>query len=460
MIARAATAQDDIVGDGTSTNVLFIGELLRKSEQFLAEGVHPRVLVDGIEMAKNETLRFLETFKIQKEMTREVLLEVARASLMTKIHPKLAEQLTDIVTDAVLQIKKENGQIDLHMVELMHMKHKMTNESKLIRGLVLDHGARHPDMPKKLDNCYILTCNVSLEYEKTEVHSGFFWSSAEQRENLIKSERKFTDEKVMKIIELKRKVCDGTNKNFVVINQKGIDPLSLDMLAKENIIGIRRAKRRNMERLTLACGGNAVNSVAELTEADLGFAEHVHEHELGEDKYTFIEGVKNPLSVTILIKGPNDYSIAQTRDAIRDGLRAIQNAILDGSVVPGAGAFEIACADNLSEYRKSVKGKAKYGVDAFADAMLVVPRTLASNSGHDPQEVCLKVQEVYQEKKSPFGVDLATGEPSPSELTHIWDNYCVKRQFLNIAPILAQQLLLVDEVIRAGRNMKRSAENE
>ena len=203
MIARAATAQDDIVGDGTTTNVLFIGELLRKSEQFLAEGVHPRILVDGIEMAKNETLKFLETFKIEKEMNREILLEVARTSLMTKIHPRLAEQLTDIVTDAVLQIKKPNGQIDLHMVELMHMKHKLTNESKLIRGLVLDHGARHPDMPKKLENCFILTCNVSLEYEKTEVHSGFFWSSAEQRDNLIKSERKFTDEKVQKIIDLK-----------------------------------------------------------------------------------------------------------------------------------------------------------------------------------------------------------------------------------------------------------------
>ena len=228
---------------------------------------------------------------------------------MTKIHPKLAEQLTEIVTDAILQIQRD-GKLDLHMIELMHMKHKLTNESKLIRGLVLDHGSRHPDMPKKLENCYILTCNVSLEYEKTEAHSGFFWSSAEQRENLIKSERKFTDDKVQKIIELKRKVCDGTNKNFVIVNQKGIDPLSLDMLAKENIIGIRRAKRRNMERLTLACGGFAVNSVEDLEEKHLGFAEHVYEHELGEDKYTFIEGVKNPLSVTILIKGPNDYSIA------------------------------------------------------------------------------------------------------------------------------------------------------
>ena len=408
MIARAATAQDDIVGDGTTTNVLFIGELLRKAEQYLAESVHPRVLVDGIEMAKNETLKFLEQIKVSKEMNRETLIEVARASLMTKIHPKLAEQLTEIVTDAVLQIKREN-KIDLHMVELMHMKHKMSNETKLIKGLVLDHGARHPDMPKKLENCYILTCNVSLEYEKTEAHSGFFWSSAEQREALIKSERKFTDEKVAKIIELKRKVCDGTNKNFVVINQKGIDPLSLDMLAKENIIGIRRAKRRNMERLTLACGGNAVNSVDDLQEKDLGFAQHVYEHELGDDKYTFVEGVTNPLSVTILIKGPNDYSIAQTKEAVRDGLRAVQNALNDQAVVPGAGAFEIATAEHLAEFKKTVKGKAKYGVEAFAQALLIVPRTLASNSGFDPEEVVIKLQEVHQEKKQMFGLDVNTG---------------------------------------------------
>lgn len=276
------------------------------------------------------------------------------------------------------------------------MKHKLSNETKLIRGLVLDHGARHPDMPKKLENCYILTCNVSLEYEKTEAHSGFFWSSAEQRETLIKSERKFTDDKVAKIIELKRKVCDGTDKNFVVINQKGIDPLSLDMLAKENIIGIRRAKRRNMERLTLACGGNAVNSVEDLSEKDLGFAQHVYEHELGEDKYTFVEGVKNPLSVTILIKGPNDYSIAQTKEAVKDGLRAVQNALNDKAVIPGAGAFEIAAAEHLlGEFKLTVKGKAKYGVVCFAEALLIVPRTLASNSGFDPEECVIKLQEIY-----------------------------------------------------------------
>lgn len=251
MIGRAANAQDDIVGDGTTSSVLFIGELMRKAESYLADGVHPRILVDGIESAKIETLKFLEEFKENRDVDRDLLIDVAKASLETKIHPKLAEQMASIVTDAVLTIQREDN-IDLHMVEIMHMKHKLSTDTRLVQGLVLDHGARHPDMPKKLTNCYILTCNVSLEYEKTDVHSGFFWNSAEQREKLIASERTFTNEKVKKILDLKREVCEGTDKTFVVINQKGIDPESLDMMAKEGIIGIRRAKRRNMERLTLA----------------------------------------------------------------------------------------------------------------------------------------------------------------------------------------------------------------
>lgn len=454
MIGRAANAQDDIVGDGTTTNVLFIGELMRKAEAFLSEGVHPRILVDGIESAKVETLKFLEQFKEERKIDRDLCIDVARASLETKIHPKLAEQMASIVSDAVLTIQKEDN-IDLHMVEIMHMKHKMSTDTKLVQGLVLDHGARHPEMPKRLTNCYILTLNVSLEYEKTDVHSGFFWSSAEQREKLIASERTFTNEKVEQILDLKRKVCDGTDKTFVVINQKGIDPESLDLMAKEGIIGIRRAKRRNMERLTLACGGHAMNSVDDLTEEDLGFAKLVYEQTIGEDKFTFVEGVENPFSCTILIKGPNDHSIAQIKGSIRDGLRAVKNTLHDKCVVPGAGAFEIAASEHLKEHQKSVKGKAKFGVEAFSQALLTIPRTLADNGGYDSQEVILDVQDKYNETKKPFGIDLNTGKPSPSNVTNVYDNYCVKRQFLNISPILAQQLLLVDEVMRAGKRMRQ-----
>jgi len=226
-------------------------------------------------------------------------------------------------------------------------------------------------------------------------------------------------------------------------------------LTRAGILGIRRCKKRNGERIPLACGGKQLNSIDDITEADLGFAKVVYEQTLGEDKYTFIEGVENPFSCTILIKGPNDYSIAQTRDAIRDGLRAITNTLQDKCVLPGAGAFEIACAEHLFTFaKKSVSGKVKLGVHAFADALLVIPRVLAQNSGFDAQDTLLKVQEAHQKELKPFGVDVYTGEPMPAGVGAVWDNYIVKRQFLNIAPVLAQQLLLVDEVMRAGKNMR------
>jgi T-complex protein 1 subunit zeta len=193
-----------------------------------------------------------------------------------------------------------------------------------------------------------------------------------------------------------------------------------------------------------------------VTEADLGFAKLVYEQQLGNDKYTFIEGVENPFSCTSLMKGPNDYSIAQTKDAIRDGLRSVTNAISDKSVCPGAGTFEIAAHEHLTQYaRKEVSGKAKLGVMTFAEALLIVPRTLAVNSGFDAQDTLLAIQEEHVKELKLFGVDVITGEPFPAATSHVWDNTIVKRQFLNIAPVLAQQLLLVDEVMRTGKNMKR-----
>lgn len=274
------------------------------------------------------------------------------------------------------------------MVEIMKMQHRTASDTQLIRGLVLDHGARHPDMPKRLENAYILTLNVSLEYEKSEINSGFFYSSAEQRDKLVESERRFVDAKLKKIVELKKEVCAGSDKSFVVINQKGIDPLSLDVLAKNGILALRRAKRRNMERLQLICGGSAQNSVEDLSPEVLGWAGLVYEQTLGEEKFTFVEEVKDPKSVTLLIKGPNQHTITQVTDAVRDGLRSVYNTIVDKSVVPGAGAFQVACASHLKAdaFSKTVKGKAKWGVAAFADALLIIPKTLAANAGLDIQD--------------------------------------------------------------------------
>ncbi|KIW66550.1 T-complex protein 1, zeta subunit [Phialophora macrospora] len=459
LIARAATAQDDITGDGTTSVVLMIGELLKQADRYIQEGLHPRVITDGYEIAKTETLKFLDSFKITREIDRDLLLSIAKTSLSTKINAALAAKLTPSIVDAVLAIHRPPQKPDLHMVEIMKLQHKLASDTTLIRGLVLDHGARHPDMPKRVENAYILTLNVSLEYEKSEINSGFFYSSAEQRDKLVASERRFVDEKLKKIVALKNEVCGSDpKKSFVVINQKGIDPLSLDVLVKNGILALRRAKRRNMERLQLICGGKSQNSVDDLDPSVLGWAGLVYEQTLGEEKYTFVEEVKDPKSVTLLIKGPNQHSITQITDAVRDGLRSVYNAIVDGCVVPGAGSFQIAAAAHLNseEVRKSVKGKAKWGVAAFADALLIIPKTLAANSGHDIQDALAALQD-EQAEGNVVGLDLVTGEPMDPVQEGVFDSFRVLRNSIASSQGIASNLLLCDELLKARQMGKQPA---
>ncbi|KAH3902053.1 chaperonin-containing T-complex subunit CCT6 SCDLUD_001864 [Saccharomycodes ludwigii] len=463
MIARAAAAQDEITGDGTTTVVCFVGELMKQAFRFIQEGVHPRIITDGFEIARKETTKYLDDFKIDKskEITvdREFLLQVARSSLSTKVVPELTEVLTPIVTDAVLSVKN-NENLDLYMIEIMQMQHLSAKDTKLIKGLVLDHGARHPDMPKIVKNAYVLILNVSLEYEKTEVNSGFFYSSAEERDKLAASERKFVDEKLKKIIDLKNEVCGlDSNKGFVIINQKGIDPMSLDILAKNNILALRRAKRRNMERLQLVTGGIAQNSVDDLTPDILGFSGLVYEETIGEEKFTYVTENKDPKSCTILIKGPTFYSLKQTSDAVRDGLRAVANVLKDGCVIPGAGAFFIAASDHLKKANMSklgCKGKTKTGIQAFAEALLVVPKTLIKNSGYDALDVLATCQDELDNCEEGetriVGVDLNIGDSCDPTIEGIWDSYRVVRNAINGATGIASNLLLCDELLRAGRS--------
>jgi len=487
---------------------------MKQMMQQTGEGVHPRQMSAGLETGRKVAAEFLEKFTkpANKRLAdREMLEAIASASLMTKLDHKMASQLTQIVVDAIyclageLQTTKgsagqtegqtastvsptslnnslektattstsddadmaageEEIPFDLHMVEVLHMKQGMNSETRLVRGMVMDHGCRHPEMPSRLKKCKILTCNVSLEYEKSEVNAGFFYSTAEQRERLALAERKFTDEKVKQIIELKRKVCTPENGfTFVVLNQKGIDPPSLDMFAKEGIMALRRCKRRNMERLVLCCGGNAVNSVEDLTENDLGYAGEVWETEIGDDKFTFVEEVQKPKSCCILIKGSTEHGIAQVQDAVRDGLRAVWNLLRDKKVVPGAGAFEIACSAHLKDYANNeMTGKHKLGVMALSESLLVIPKTLARNSGFDVQDTLMKLQEAYARQSKTdgatvdIGLDLNTGNVMRPSVEGVYDNYIVKKQQLSLLAAVVEQLILVDEIMKAGKQMGRA----
>lgn len=227
LIARTATAQDDVTGDGTTSTVLLCGELLRQADRHISEGLHPRILVDGLEKARDEALNFLQELKAKYSRDgatmiedRDLLTSIAMTSLATKLEQDICLSVSTALVSAMQTIYPGPDEpIDLHRIEIMSMPRGGSNDSRFVNGLVLDHGARHPDMPDLLENCFIMTCNVSLEYEKTETQSGFFYSTAEERETLVESERKWLDERCKQIIDFKRSVCkeEGQVRLIVVL---------------------------------------------------------------------------------------------------------------------------------------------------------------------------------------------------------------------------------------------------
>lgn len=423
MLSRICSSIDETLGDGSSSNLIVATSLIYLSEKYiLYENIHPRIITQGFDIAKGILLEFLDSMKIpvniEENFDKELLYNVCKTCIRTKLPICLADKLADDLVESIKIIYKPTKQIDLHMIEIMDIKRNMSINTKLVRGMVLDHGCRHPNMPNKLTKCFILVLNVSLEYEKSEVFSSFVYSNAEDRDKLVESERKFTDDKVKKIIELKKilveKKFKETNEiyNFAVFNQKGIDPISLDLLAKENIMALRRIKRRNLERIVLCCGGNPCNNVYDLTEEDVGYAGLVYEISINDEKYTFIEEVQNPKSCTIFIQAPNDYTIKQIKDAIRDGLRSIKNVIDDKCVLSGAGSFEIMAYCKLKDEEKKIKGKQKFALDIYANSLLNIPKVLLENSGLDIHQTLFNVIDKYNEDRSePLGLDLDTGEP-------------------------------------------------
>jgi len=263
---------------------------------------------------------------------------------------------------------------------------------------------------------------------------------------ILEMERSYLEERVNKIIQLKREVCEESGNGFVIINEKGIDPGCLSRLAAEGILALRRAKRRNMERCSKACGGQCINSVDDLNPKVLGFAKNVYQYNLGEQKYTFIEGVENPFSCTILVKGPNKHTIQQVKDAIHDGIRSVKNTLEDGCILPGAGAFEIAAYLDLIKFKDTVSGRMKLGVQVMAEALLVVPKTLSLNSGFDVIDTLIKLEEEHKKGKI-VGLNVYTGDPMDPISSGIYDVYRVKRNLISSAVTVSTQLLLVDEVM-------------
>jgi len=445
MMVEASKTQENEVGDGTTTVVILAGELLKKAEELLDQDFHSSVIISGYRKAAEHACKVLE--KIAKPVTKdddETLKRIALTALSSKGTEARGEKLADLCVKAVKMIVEEvNGKFeaDIDNVKVEKKTGGSSADSQLINGIVLDKEVVHPGMPKRVEKAKIALLNLALEVKETETDAKINITSPEQLRSFMEEERRMLKEMVDKIKSV------GAN---VVLCQKGIDDVAQHYLAKEGILAVRRVKESDMEKLARATGGKIVTNIRDLTPSDLGEAELVEERKIAGEDMVFIEGCKNPKSVSILVRGGTEHVVDEIERAVHDALSVISAAIEDGKIVGGGGAPEVEVAKELRKFADTVGGREAIAINAFADALETIPKTLAENAGLDPIDILVKLRAAHEKPGGEvMGLNVFTGEIVDAVKSGIVEPLRVKVQAIKSATEVSEMILRIDDVIAA-----------
>jgi archaeal chaperonin len=445
MMVEIAKTQDDMVGDGTTTTVVLASELLKKAEELLDQNIHPTILVSGYRKAAQKAIEIIEKTAVPVDIAdKKTLLKVALTSMSSKAVGAAREHLAQIAIDAVMQIAEQRGDkmlADIDNIQLVKKTGKSLLETQLIRGIIVDKEVVHPGMPKKKENAKIALLDSALEIEKTEI-------SAEIRIRDPTQMKAFLDQETSMMSDMVQKI--KASKADVVFCQKGIDDMVQHFLAKEGIIAARRVKESDMEKLSRATGATIVSDLDDLKAKDLGLAGIVEERRIGDDKMIFVEKCKDPHSLAILIRAGLERMVDEAERAMTDALSVVSDVIENSKIVAGGGAVEIEVAKELRKYATKVGGREQLAVEAFADAVEVIPRTLAENAGLEPIDVLVDLRSAHEKEDGKYiGINVFTGKTQNTLDNGIIEPISVKEQAIKSAAESASMILRIDDVITA-----------
>ncbi|MCW4021110.1 MAG: thermosome subunit beta [Candidatus Bathyarchaeota archaeon] len=446
MMVEVAKTQDDEVGDGTTTAVIIAGELLDNAEDLIEKNVHPTVIIDGYRKAADKALEVLEKIAISvKPKDKKSLKKVAMTAMASKLVAENREYLAEIAASAVLQVSEkaaEGYKVDIDDIKVEKKAGEALTDTKLINGIVLDKEVVHPGMPKRVEEARIALLDTALEIEKTEFDAKINIESPEQMDAFLKQEESMLKEMVKKLIS------KGAS---VVLCQKGIDDLAQHFLARKDILVARRIKKSDMEKLARATGGKVVTNLDDLAKSDLGYAKLVEERKIADDKMTFIEGCKDPRSVTILIRGGTERIVDEAERSIHDALCVVRDVVREPKILAGGGAPEVEVARLLREYGETLPGREQLAVAQFSEAFESVPTTLAENAGLDPIDIISELRARHDKGEIWAGVEVHDGKVRDMKEVGVFEPLAVKKQIIKSATEAASMILKIDDIIASGK---------
>jgi len=447
MMVEIAKTQDDMVGDGTTTAVVLASELLKKAEELLDQNIHPTILVTGYRKAAQKAIEVVGKTAIPIDIKdKKAMLNIALTSMGSKSVGSAKEHLAQIAIDAVVQIVEQRGDktiADIDNVQMIKKAGKSLLETELVQGIIVDKEIVHPGMPRKKENAKIALLDSALEIEKTEISAEIRIKDPTQMKAFLNQE----DSMLQKMAtQIKKSGAD------VVFCQKGIDDMVQHYLAKEGIIAARRVKESDMQKLAKATGGKVTSNLDDIKAADLGLAGHVEERKIGDDKMIFVEKCKDPHSVAILIRAGLERMVDEAERAMTDALSVVSDVVENSKIVAGGGAVEIEVAKELRKYANKVGGREQLAIEAFADAMEVIPRALAENAGLEPIDILVSLRQAHDKEDGKFmGINVFTGKIENSVNNGVIEPIVVKEQAIKSAAESASMILRIDDVISSSK---------
>ncbi|TFF69391.1 MAG: thermosome subunit [Promethearchaeota archaeon] len=448
MMVEVAKTQDSEVGDGTTTSVILAGELLKRAEKLLQQKIHPTVITEGFRKAAEKAVEILEAMSIKSGIDDyEGLKNAAMTCMSSKIVSESRDMLADICISAIKSVaeKGENGKwvADIEKVQIQKKEGDSMDDTRLIKGIILDKEVVSPGMPKSISNAKILLLQSALEIEKTEFESKLQITSPEQIQEFLDEEEKMLRTMVQKIEN------SGAN---VVVCQKGIDDMAQHFLTKAGIMAVRRVKKSDLEKLSKATGGMIFNNLDDVKEEKLGYAGLVEERKIMNDSWIFIEECKDPKSVVILIRGGTDLIVDEVDRAIHDALCVVRDVVEDEKIVGGGGAPELETAIQLRKFASTLGGREQLAVEVFADSLDIIPKTLAENAGLDQIDMLMKLRASHQAGNKFAGHDLDTGDVVDNMVSvGVVEPTVVKIQAIKSSTEATCMILRIDDVIAGAK---------
>ena len=443
MLVEVAKTQDAEVGDGTTTSVILAGELLKKATDLIDANVHPTIITAGYRLANDKAQEVLKNISMKVSIDDDDLLKlIAQTAMISKQVNNSKEYFSNMVVDAVKTVvdKDKDGKyfVDLKNIQTVKKAGAKMEESYIVKGLIIDKEPVQPSMPKLVEGAKIALIDAPFEVKKTEIDAKIQITDPNQLSQFIAEEEKMLKDMVMKV------KASGAN---VVFCQKGIDDLAQHFFAKEGIYACRRVKKSDMERLGRSTGANIINKIAEIDPSDLGYAETVELKKIEDEEMTFITGVKEPKTVSVLVRGGTNHVADEVERSLVDAWSVVKVAIEDGMMVTGGGSTAMEIAMQLRDYAQTIGGREQIAIEAFASALESIPSTLAENAGLDSINIVIEMRKQHKEGKVYAGLNPYTGKVEDMKALNVIEPYRIGKQAINSATDAAVMILRIDDVI-------------